>query len=84
MADTSMKDFIHQNSRSYVRMRSPEQEKLLDLLHAEGMQAVAVGNGSLEVDGVPAERLGELAAGHQLVLHELSPSRRPWKRRSCS
>ncbi|MGX1755955.1 ABC transporter ATP-binding protein [Streptomyces lydicus] len=73
MADTSMKDFIHQNSRSYVRMRSPEQEKLLDLLHTEGMQAVAAGNGSLEVDGVPAERLGELAAAHQLVLHELSP-----------
>jgi len=73
MADTSMKEFIRQNSRSYVRMRSPEQEKLLDLLHAEGMQAVAAGNGSLEVDGVPAERLGELAARHQLVLHELSP-----------
>lgn len=73
MADTSMKDFIHQNSRSYVRMRSPQQEKLLDLLHDEGIDAVAVGNGSLEIDGVPADRLGELAARHQLVLHELSP-----------
>ncbi|MFI1155497.1 ABC transporter ATP-binding protein [Streptomyces sioyaensis] len=73
MADTSMKDFIHQNSRSYVRMRSPEREKLLDLLHSEGIEAVVAGNGSLEVDGVPADRLGELAAAHQLVLHELSP-----------
>ncbi|MFG2136055.1 ATP-binding cassette domain-containing protein [Streptomyces sp. NPDC048650] len=73
MADTSMSDFIHENSRSYVRMRSPEQEKLLELLHAEGIDAVAVGNGSLEIDGVPASRLGEMAARHQLVLHELSP-----------
>ncbi|MGW1793817.1 ABC transporter ATP-binding protein [Streptomyces tubercidicus] len=73
MADTSMKDFIHQNSRSYVRMRSPQREKLLDLLHGEGIDAKAVSNGSLEIDGVPADRLGELAARHQLVLHELSP-----------
>ncbi|MFI9357360.1 ABC transporter ATP-binding protein [Streptomyces lydicus] len=73
MADTSMKDFIHQNSRSYVRMRSPEQEKLRDVLTGEGIRAVAVGDGSLEIDGVPVERLGELAAAHRLVLHELSP-----------
>ncbi|MEU9121892.1 ATP-binding cassette domain-containing protein [Streptomyces sp. NPDC048506] len=73
MADTSMKDFIHRNSRSYVRMRSPEQEKLRDALSGEGIHAVAVGNGSLEIDGVSAERLGELAAAHDLVLHELSP-----------
>ncbi|MFE0375904.1 ABC transporter ATP-binding protein [Streptomyces inhibens] len=73
MADTSMKDFIHQNSRSYVRMRSPEQQRLLDVLHTAGINAVAVGNGSLEIDGVPADRLGELAAEHRLALHELSP-----------
>ncbi|MEU9117573.1 ATP-binding cassette domain-containing protein [Streptomyces sp. NPDC048483] len=73
MADTSMADFIHKNSRSYVRIRSPEQEMLLDVLHAEGISAVAVGNGSLEIDGVPAARLGEMAARNRLVLHELSP-----------
>ncbi|MFF4601420.1 ABC transporter ATP-binding protein [Streptomyces sp. NPDC001339] len=73
LADTSMKDFIRQNSRSYVRMRSPDREKLLDLLIREGIHAVAADDGALEVDGVPAERLGDLAAGHQLVLHELSP-----------
>ncbi|MEE4422315.1 MULTISPECIES: ABC transporter ATP-binding protein [Streptomyces] len=73
MADTSMKDFIHQNSRSYVRMRSPEQQKLLDVLRAEGIHVAAAGGGALEIDGVPAERLGELAAAHHLTLHELSP-----------
>ncbi|WP_066927247.1 ABC transporter ATP-binding protein [Streptomyces sp. NBRC 110611] len=73
LADTSMKDFIRQNSRSYVRMRSPDREKLLDLLIHEGIHAVAADDGTLEVDGVPAERLGDLAADRQLVLHELSP-----------
>ncbi|MEU4996989.1 ATP-binding cassette domain-containing protein [Streptomyces sp. NPDC021622] len=73
LADTSMSDFIQQNSRSYVRLRSPQREQLLDVLHQEGITAVETGNGSLEIDGMPPEKLGELAARHQLVLHELSP-----------
>src|SRR5690606_32205138 len=73
LADTSMADFIRANSRSYVRLRSPQQERLRDVLHAEGITVIEAGNGTLEVDGVGADRLGELAAGAQLVLHELSP-----------
>ncbi|MFI7388563.1 ABC transporter ATP-binding protein [Streptomyces sp. NPDC049813] len=73
LADTSMADFIRQNSRSYVRLRSPQRERLLDVLHEAGITAVEAGNGTLEVDGHSSEELGELAAGHQLVLHELSP-----------
>ncbi|MEW1657726.1 ATP-binding cassette domain-containing protein [Streptomyces sp. NPDC093707] len=73
LADTSMAEFIAENSRSYVRLRCPERERLLDVLHGEGIEASAGRGGALEVDGVPAERLGELAAAHHLVLHELSP-----------
>ncbi|MGW1768048.1 ATP-binding cassette domain-containing protein [Streptomyces sp. NPDC002073] len=75
LADTSMADFIQRNSRSYVRMRSPQQERLRDLLHQEGITAVSAGSGVLEVDAVSAEHLGELAARHHVVLHELSPQR---------
>ncbi|MCX5204157.1 ATP-binding cassette domain-containing protein [Streptomyces sp. NBC_00237] len=73
LADTSMADFIRTNSRSYVRLRSPQQERLRDVLHEAGITVVENGNGTLEVDGVGSEQLGELAARHQLVLHELSP-----------
>ncbi|MBB6437616.1 ABC transporter ATP-binding protein [Streptomyces candidus] len=73
LADTSMAEFIRTNSRSYVRLRSPQQEQLLDVLHRAGITAVTAGHGALEVDGVGAEELGELAARHQIVLHELSP-----------
>ncbi|WP_241777847.1 ATP-binding cassette domain-containing protein [Streptomyces sp. CT34] len=73
LADTSMAEFIRQNSRSYVRLRSPERERLLDVLRREGVAAVPARDGSLEIDGVPARRLGELAAARGLVLHELSP-----------
>ncbi|MGA4855502.1 ABC transporter ATP-binding protein [Streptomyces koyangensis] len=75
MADTSMADFIRENSRSYVTMRSPERERLLDVLHTAGFAAVDGPDGGVEVDGVTAPELGELAAREQLVLHELSPQR---------
>ncbi|MEV6696507.1 ATP-binding cassette domain-containing protein [Streptomyces sp. NPDC051453] len=73
LADTSMTDFIQQNSRSYVRLRSPQQERLLDVLHEAGVTVVEAGNGTLEVDGGSPEQLGDLAAAHHLALHELSP-----------
>ncbi|MET7451043.1 ABC transporter ATP-binding protein [Streptomyces sp. NPDC005574] len=73
LADTSMADFIDQNSRSYVRVRSPQRERLLDVLHGAGITVVEAGGGTLEVDGGKSELIGELAARHQLVLHELSP-----------
>ncbi|MFI8259182.1 ABC transporter ATP-binding protein [Streptomyces sp. NPDC085665] len=76
LADMSMADFIHKNSRSYVRLRSPQQERLKDVLHEAGIDAISVpATGVLEIDGVAVEQLGELAAQHQIVLHELSPQR---------
>ncbi|MFI5945052.1 ATP-binding cassette domain-containing protein [Streptomyces uncialis] len=73
LADTSMADFIRENSRSYVRLRTPQRERLLDVLHANGVTVVETAGGVLEVDGHPSERLGELASEHRIVLHELSP-----------
>ncbi|MGW7128736.1 ABC transporter ATP-binding protein [Streptomyces bobili] len=74
LADTSMADFIAQNSRAYVRIRTPQRERLLDVLHGAGITVVEAGE-ALEVDGSKSERIGELAAQHQIVLHELSPQR---------
>ncbi|MEU9440996.1 ATP-binding cassette domain-containing protein [Streptomyces sp. NPDC048304] len=73
LADTSMADFIRTNSRSYVRICSPQRERLLDVLHADGITVVGAGGGALEVEGGKAERIGELAAQYGIVLHELSP-----------
>ncbi|MEU9411206.1 ATP-binding cassette domain-containing protein [Streptomyces sp. NPDC048281] len=72
LADTSMADFIRTNSRSYVRVRSPQRERLLDVLHAAGITVVETGTGTLEVEGGKAEPIGELAAQNGIVLHELS------------
>ncbi|MEV6766085.1 ATP-binding cassette domain-containing protein [Streptomyces sp. NPDC051105] len=72
LADTSMADFIRTNSRSYVRICSPQRERLLDVLHGAGITVVETGAGALEVEGAKAEPIGELAAQHGIVLHELS------------
>ncbi|MER6333540.1 ABC transporter ATP-binding protein [Streptomyces sp. NPDC001034] len=73
LADTSMAEFIRRHARSYVRIRSPQHERLLDALHEAGITAVPAADGALEAEGDKAERIGELAAGHGIVLHELSP-----------
>ncbi|MEW2401420.1 ATP-binding cassette domain-containing protein [Streptomyces sp. NPDC046862] len=73
LADTSMADFIQRNSRSYVRIRTPQRERLLDVLYGAGITAVEAEGGALEVDDGKPEQIGELASQYQVVLHELSP-----------
>ncbi|MGW4384335.1 ABC transporter ATP-binding protein [Kitasatospora sp. NPDC004531] len=73
LADLPMAEFISRNSRSAVRLRTPQPEQLLDALRAAGLSPEPGPDGSWEVtDGDPV-RLGELAAAHGITLHELSP-----------
>ncbi len=58
-----------------VRVRSPESERLRDVLARAGMSIAVLEEGALGVvDGTP-ERVGELAAEHGIVLHELVAER---------
>ncbi|WP_301127364.1 ABC transporter ATP-binding protein [Streptomyces cacaoi] len=75
LADTSMNQFIAENSRTYVRLRTPEPERARDVLLEAGHRPVTAEDGSLEVEGARAATLGELAAERRLVLHELSEQR---------
>ncbi|MGV3711501.1 MAG: ABC transporter ATP-binding protein, partial [Pseudolysinimonas sp.] len=58
-----------------VRVRSPHADRLAVLLAAEGGTVVADTSAppAVLVTGLPAERIGELAAHGGVVLHELSP-----------
>src|SRR5690349_21432992 len=75
LADTSMADFIEKNSRSFVRLRTPQPERFRDVLAAAGHTVVTTADGAFEIQDGDAAELGTLAAQHQLVLHELSPQR---------
>jgi ABC-2 type transport system ATP-binding protein len=55
-----------------VRVRSPQAERLRDVLTGAGMNVAEMDGGALAVsDGTP-ERVGELAAANGIVLHELA------------
>jgi len=78
-------DVIARGSGQTVRVRTPQPERLADLIVAEGGKAVPAANGNgngaerndqapvLTVTGVAAPRIGELAASASIVLHELTP-----------
>jgi ABC-2 type transport system ATP-binding protein len=74
IADTSVADIVaHASSDAAVRVRTPEATDLRDLLTAEGATVTSGERGILEVHGLGSERIGELAAGRSIVLHELTP-----------
>jgi ABC-2 type transport system ATP-binding protein len=71
IADTSVEQFIAMSSGSHVRVRSPQGNRLTELLQAEGVAVELDGDGALMVRGVDPATVGELAARHGVVLHEL-------------
>ncbi|WP_042428270.1 ABC transporter ATP-binding protein [Streptacidiphilus anmyonensis] len=75
LADMPMNQFIDQNSRSFVRLRTPQPEQLLDMLSRNGMTALQDRDGGWEVENGDMARIGDLAAEHRVTLHELSPQR---------
>jgi ABC-2 type transport system ATP-binding protein len=56
-----------------VRVRSPRASALADLLRGDGVTIVSTEAGSFDVRGATTETVGETAAAHGIVLHELSP-----------
>lgn len=56
-----------------VLVRSPDASRLAAALTASGATVVPDESGALRVSGVDAAQVGELAASHGMVLHELSP-----------
>lgn len=74
IAQCDTEQFIEAATGSSVKVRTPQQDQLGQLLAEHGISARAQED-SLIVDGAPSERVGELAAGAGIVLHELTPQR---------
>ena len=73
IADTSVADFVAGSARGFVRVRSPEADRLAGVLTGVGATVVPESDGALAVSGVDAAQIGDLAAHEGAVLHELSP-----------
>jgi len=73
IADMAVDEFVRKASGNIVHVRSPQAEKLRDLLAGPSVTVTAVTPGLLEVNGLSAEQVGETAAANAIVLHELTP-----------
>jgi ABC-2 type transport system ATP-binding protein len=73
LADTGVEEFVRGASKQSVRVDSPQSDQLADLLAGPGVTVQSRGPGLLEVTGADARRIGETAAEHRIVLHELTP-----------
>jgi ABC-2 type transport system ATP-binding protein len=78
IADSPTQEFIERSSERSVLVRSPQAERLSELITTEGgvvKQETTNGRqpAGLSVTGMEAPRIGELAAADGIVLHELTP-----------
>ena len=73
IADASTEEFLRQASTNVVRVRSPRATELEALLARPGVTMTALEPGLLEVQGLTAVQIGDVAAAHGLPLHELTP-----------
>ena len=70
LAQAPLDDFIAAHTRTNIRVRSPQAGELARLLDQRGVE-VALDGDELTVTGSPAAAIGDLAAEHGLVVHEL-------------
>jgi ABC-2 type transport system ATP-binding protein len=73
IADTSVDDFVALASQKVVLVRSPELERLRELLAGPDVSFEPGDRGALEVHGLTAEQIGDAAAGGRIAIHELTP-----------
>ena len=73
IAQIPIDDLLAKSSQRFVRVRSPEIERLKSALAEQGATTVLEEDGSLSVRGADEIAIGELAASIPVVLHELAP-----------
>lgn len=75
LADTSVDELIARVVVDRTLVRSPQAAELGDVLVRHGGRVTSEAAGTLQVSGVAAEAIGDLARRHDLALHELTPAR---------
>ena len=73
IADMSVDDFVRKASGTRVRVRSPQATRLRELVLGPDVSVASSETSVIEVDGLTAEQVGEVAASNKIILHELTP-----------
>jgi ABC-2 type transport system ATP-binding protein len=72
LADEPTGRLLGRSLRSHVLVRSPDADRLAELLVGQGATVQRSGAGELTVVGIDTRTVGELAHQHRLRLHELA------------
>ena len=75
IADTTVDEFVRRASKLSVRVRSPEVQRLVELIAGPEVSVDTVEPSVVEIHGLDSEKVGTVAAEHGIVLYELSPQR---------
>ena len=72
LADQPIAEIINSAGRATVLIRSPEATRLRDLLAGPTVTVTSSRSGELEVQGSTAEKVGEVAFEHRIMIHQLT------------
>jgi ABC-2 type transport system ATP-binding protein len=75
IAETTMSEFIAQASGTAVRVRTPSADQFVRAVTGKGATSVTGTDGAVEVRGMSAEQIGDLAFAEGIRLHELTTVR---------
>jgi ABC-2 type transport system ATP-binding protein len=73
--DVGLAEFVDEWSTNVVRVRSPQAAQLRDEILSPEIRVSSKEPGLLEVEGLTAEQIGNVAAQRGFVLHELIPEK---------
>jgi len=73
IADAPVSDIVALSTGTAVLVRTPDTERLGALLSAPDVTITSTEPHLLQVTGLTAPHIGEIAASNGIVLHELSP-----------
>jgi ABC-2 type transport system ATP-binding protein len=68
-----VRQFIDRYAQRWVRVRTPSPQAFADVIGRAGGRWRPFEHNGIDIQGLPIERVGELALQTQTVLHELSP-----------
>jgi ABC-2 type transport system ATP-binding protein len=73
IADVPMAEFVDRASSDHVFVRSPQADRLRQLLTGPGVTVTSAAAGQLDVVGLTSDHIGDVAAANAIAVHELTP-----------
>lgn len=74
LADAPLSDLVRAWTTARVHVRSPRAAELADAVAGRDVEVVTTDQFTLDVTGLPASRIGDIAAERGIAVHELTPT----------